>query len=61
MQTIKQPFLFCSYKLQHIGQHYLNKCKKRNLMQLFLHVEYFENICQAKEIDDFEQIGHIHT
>ena len=20
MQTIKQPFLFCSYKLQHIGQ-----------------------------------------
>ena len=30
-------------------------------MQLFLHVEYFENICQAKEIDDFEQIGHIHT
>ena len=29
-------------------------------MQLFLHVEYFENICQAKEIDDFEQIGHPH-
>ena len=25
MQTIKQPFLFCSYKLQHIGQNYLNK------------------------------------